>query len=206
MKLPSNPLKGDDVAAKIVEIINFIRASRVTSVVGGQVRETPNGTVLTFKPGSSMGGGSSSSTCSFGEIYTNEEDPPVTAIRGGAFICGDQNFAVADQPLTLGTAGKWLVEISLTGVTAATDDDGELFLPGVTTATGTPAWANNSYSGSESYTATTNPSGPSAPTGTIIIPIGVLTIADEVATLSPTGCGTIRIDQCAGILSHTRGG
>jgi len=58
MKLPSNPLRGEDVIWKITEIINFLRASRITSVTGGQLRETPNGTVLTIKPG--KGGGSSS--------------------------------------------------------------------------------------------------------------------------------------------------
>ena len=206
MKLPSNPLRGESIAAKVVEIINFMRASRITSVVGGQVRETPNGTVLIFKPGPGGGGSSGPATCPFGELSTNTEDPPVTSIRGGLLVCGDKNYAVPNQNLVLGTPGQWLVEISVAGVTAATDDDGEIFLPGVITATATdPVWANNAYTGTESYTDTTNPTSPAAPTGTIIIPIGLLTIADGAATFVPTGCGTIRVGQCAGILSHTRG-
>lgn len=63
MNIPTNPLKGEPVISKITEIIRFIRASRITSVVGGHLRETPNGTVLTIKPGS--GGGSSSASGPF---------------------------------------------------------------------------------------------------------------------------------------------
>lgn len=205
MKLPSYPLRGDDVQAKIVEIINFLRAVRITSVVGGMVRETANGTGLVFKPGLGGGGGTTATTCPFGELETSTDDPPVTSIRGGLLVCGDRNFHVPNQDLVLTTPGEWLVEISLAGVTAATDDDGEIFLPGVLTATGDPEWANNAYTGSESYTDTTNPTGPSSPTGTVIIGIGLLKIADGAATFTPTGCGTIRIEHCAGILTHTRG-
>jgi hypothetical protein len=120
-------------------------------------------------------------------------------------ICGDKNFNVANQDLDLESDGEWLVQISLSGVTAATDDDDEIFLPGVTTATGTPTWANVAFTGTESYGDTTNPTSPSAPTGTLIAGIGWLKIADGAATFTPTGCGTIRVSQCAGILSHSRG-
>jgi hypothetical protein len=156
--------------------------------------------------GKKGGGGTAATTCPFGELETNTEDPPVTSIRGGALICGDKNYAVANYALTLGTPGQWLVEINVTGVTAATDDDDEIFLPGCITATDTaPGWTLIAYTGSENYTSTTNPASPATPTGTAIIPIGLLTIADGAATFVPTGCGTIRIDQCAGLLTHTRG-
>jgi len=204
MRIPTNPLKGDSVTHKITEIINFLRYSNLTGVVGGRLVKTPNGSTLFIDAGKG-GKTSSSSSCTFGEIYTNNEDPPVTAIRGGLIICGDKNFNVPDQPLTLGTAGTWLVEISLSGVTATTDDDDEIFLPGCTTATGTPDWNNIAYTGTENYTDTDNPTSPTAPTGTIVVGIGTLDIADGVATLAPTGCGTIRVDQCAGLLTHSRG-
>jgi hypothetical protein len=146
------------------------------------------------------------STCPFGELETNTEDPPVTSIRGGLLVCGDKNYAVPNYALTLGTPGSWLVEINVTGVTAATDDDDELFLPGVTTATDpAPGWTLISYTGSENYTSTTNPASPATPTGTAIIGIGLLVIADGAATFTPTGCGTITVGQCAGILNHARG-
>jgi hypothetical protein len=162
--------------------------------------------VIITRGGASKSSTSSSSGCAFGEIETSTDDPPVTSIRGGMIVCGDKNYNVASQPLDLETDGQWLVEIEVTGVTAATDDDGEIFLPGCTTATDTaPAWANNSYTGSENYTDTTNPSSPASPTGTAIIGVGLLTIADGVATMSPTGCGTIRITQCAGIIEYSRG-
>jgi len=180
---------------------NFAKFAREVIQCLQQLRDR----VVVTRGGRGVGGGSSSNGCPFGEIQTNTEDPPVTSIRGGLMICGDQNFNVADQPLTLGTPGEWLVEISMDGVTASTDDDDEIFLPGVTTATGTPAWNNIAFTGSENYTDTTNPSSPSSPTGTIIIGCGRLTIADGVASFVPTGCGTITVGQCAGILSHSRG-
>ena len=181
---------------------NIIKWSREVNQCLQQLRDR----VVVTNPKKGGGTAAASNSCPFGELETNTEDPPVTSIRGGLLVCGDKNYNVPNQDLVLTTPGQWLVEISVAGVTAATDDDGEIFLPGVITATATdPAWANNAYTGTESYTDTTNPTSPSAPTGTIIIPIGLLTIADGAATLVPTGCGTIRVDQCAGILSHTRG-
>ena len=142
-----------------------------------------------------------SSICQFGTITESGED---TVILGGLMICGDQNFNVADKVLALGTDGAWLVEISLASIEPAVDDDEEIFLPGVITSTGTPAWALNAFTGTEDYTSNTDPADATS-TGTIIIPIGILRIVSGVATLAPTGCGTIRVTQCAGILDHTRG-
>lgn len=119
--------------------------------------------------------------------------------------CGDQNFNVANYVLDLDTDGERLVQIALTGVTCATDDAEEIFLPGVTTATGTPSWEVITYTGSENYDDTTNPTAPDSPTGTAIVGIGRIKILDGAATFSPTGCGTIRVGQCAGIISHSRG-
>jgi hypothetical protein len=204
MKLPSNPLSGGSVVAKITEIISFIRASRITSVIGGQIRETPNGSVLVIKPGRGGAASAVPEECSFGEITTNTEDPPVTSIRGGLMVCGDKNFNVLKYDLDMETDGEWLVEINLTGVTAAIDDDSEVFLPGCTTATGTPAWDLIEFTGAEEYTDTTNPTSPAAPTGTLIVGLGMLDITDGIATFTPTGCGTITVGQCAGILNHTR--
>ena len=46
MKIPSMPQKGGSVEHAVREIINFIRASRITSVRGGLLRESPNGTTI----------------------------------------------------------------------------------------------------------------------------------------------------------------
>jgi hypothetical protein len=97
------------------------------------------------------------------------------------------------------------VYIQLTGVTPNTDDDDELMLPGVATATGTPTWQTLAYTGSENYPDTTNPATP-AGTGTIIVPIGTLTVADGAASFAPVNCGNIAVGQCGGTLSYSRGG
>ena len=150
------------------------------------------------------GGGGSSSTCPFGEIVDVDDGTYTKAIRGGAMLCGDQNFNVAYRGINLASAGSWLIQITLTGVDPAADDDDEIFLSGVITASGTPTWGVVTYTGSEDYTSNTNPTTP-AGTGTIVIPIGILTVASGAATFTPTGCGTITVGQCAGILSSSRG-
>lgn len=142
--------------------------------------------------------------CPFGEIISVSDGTYTQAISGGAFLCGDKNFNVAYRGIVLGTAGSWLVQITLTGIDPATDDDNQVFLSGVITASGTPTWGTVAYTGTQNYTANTNPSSPSG-TGTIVIPIGLLVVAAGVATFTPVGCGTIDATQCGGILTHTRG-
>lgn len=142
--------------------------------------------------------------CSFGSIITVDDGTYTRAISGGAFLCGDKNFNVAYRGINLGTSGSWLVQITLTGIDPSTDDDNQVFLSGVITASGTPAWGTVAYTGSENFTANTNPATPSS-TGTIVIPIGLLVVASGAAILTSVGCGTIEATQCGGILTHTRG-
>jgi len=145
-----------------------------------------------------LGGGASA--CYFGEIITvPDSDPEKKAIRGGVIYCGDKNFHVDAQELTLTSDIERMVQIKITGVTANTDDDGELILPGVETATGTPEWENKTGT---AYDDNTNPTATTP--GTVIIPIGKLVIADGAATLDATGCGNIRVSQCAGTLTVDR--
>ena len=202
MKFPALPQKGKPVEDTVRDLINYVRASRIINVSGGKIKTSPNGTTIEVEPnGPTINGTVSDSICQFGTITESGED---TVILGGLMICGDQNFNVADKVLALGTDGAWLVEISLASIEPAVDDDEEIFLPGVITSTGTPAWALNAFTGTEDYTSNTDPADATS-TGTIIIPIGILRIVSGVATLAPTGCGTIRVTQCAGILDHTRG-
>jgi hypothetical protein len=152
------------------------------------------------------GGGGSSALCPFGELITRVEgdDPPVTitSIRGGVFYAGDQNFSVAAYDLTLGTPGDWLVQIQLTGIEPNMDDDEEILLPGIATATGTPTWQLVDNSTPTNYGDTVPPTVTTD--GTLIVPIGRLIIADGAATFDPTACGNITAAHCAGTLSHIR--
>jgi len=46
MKLPDEPKKGDEVFGWIRKLIAYLRATRITSVVGGRLRESASGTSL----------------------------------------------------------------------------------------------------------------------------------------------------------------
>lgn len=203
MKLPSMPQRGGSVETTVRDIINYIRATTVTSVNGGILKETPNGTIINVqKPG--VTSTSAANVCAFGEIITVDDGTYTRAISGGVFLCGDKTFNVPHRGIVLATSGSWLVKLTLTGIDPATDDDDQIFLSGIITASGTPAWGTVAYTGSESYTSNTNPASPTG-TGTIVIPIGILVVASGAATLTPVGCGTIEATQCGGILTHTRG-
>lgn len=148
-----------------------------------------------------------SSLCSFGGIVNNDDPTNNRAILGGAITCGDQNFNVANYPFPVdagGSAdGEWLVEISINGITFNTDDDDSLILSGIETATGTPTWNKIAYTGSENYTSNTNPTTPTG-TGTVVLPVGLLTVSGVSTTFDNTGCGAFLVGQCAGVLSYSR--
>jgi hypothetical protein len=100
MKLPSIPRRGEDIAAKVEQIINFIRASRVTSVVGGTIRETPNGSVITVKPGKASKG--VPETCGAFKIEQGEEPNELTVTQStiigetpAGFTEGKKTFVIA---------------------------------------------------------------------------------------------------------------
>ena len=50
------PMKGKPVEQTVSDIINYLRACRITGMVGGRVQETPNGTTLHVIPGKIKGG------------------------------------------------------------------------------------------------------------------------------------------------------
>lgn len=152
--------------------------------------------------------------CSFGQITSwtepgaGEEDPPVTkkGIVGGVCYAGDKNFNVPRKELYTDASGNWLVYLEI-DVEANRDDDGEIILPGVKTSPETdPAefWKKVTFSDEESYPDNSNPVAADG-MGTIIIPIGKLTISEGAASLAAVACGNVTITQCGGVLTHTRG-
>ncbi len=50
MKLPDMPRKGVPVESTVKSIIDYLRSTKIRSFVGGQVRESANGTTLSVKP------------------------------------------------------------------------------------------------------------------------------------------------------------
>ena len=210
MKFPSPPRQGESVAQSFRELLAWIRANNITSVIGGRLAESPSGKTLFIKPGTGGGGtGSTATTCFFGEVITypvGEETK--TGIRGGTIACGDKNFNVPNKELNLESDGVTLIYLEI-DVTANTDDDGEILLPGIETSTETTPsgfWESTAWT-AEPVTQYPNNVRPLVTTGVgkIIIPIGKLTIADGAATLEAVGCGNITINHCGGTLTATRG-
>lgn len=143
-------------------------------------------------------------SCAFGSIIDiPDSNPKAKGISGGPIHCGDQNWEMSPQELNLSVSGVWLVYIEVE-CTANTDDDGEIFLPGINTGTRpTGDWGQDAWTDPTDYPANTSPTLPSGD-GTIILPIGKLTIAAGKAKLEATGCGGFTIGHCAGTLSYSR--
>lgn len=141
--------------------------------------------------------------CSFGAIFSVPNSSPVEQqITGGLVVCGDKNFNVDPYTVDNSTPGDYLIQIQLSGIVIPTDDDVEIILPGVSSASGTPTF--QMVSAASGYSDNVNPSTP-GDDGTIYLPIGAVTIADSgTITFSPLGCGNFTVGQCAGILSYTR--
>lgn len=138
------------------------------------------------------------SACPFGSLKDVEGGQ---AIVGGLVVCGDKNINVPDFELSVATDGQWAIQISLSGVEAATDDDGEIFLPNVVTG---PSSASMSANAGTDYDDNDNPSSPASPNGTVVLPIGIWTVTDGAGSFAATGCGSFTVGQCAGILNYTR--
>ena len=182
-----------------------------------QVSSTPTNFVSAYGDIEAFGGGKTeyterrstfgtaeATTCPFGSIITYPDGTATaTGILGGVIFCGESNIEVPNQELDLATDGDWLMWIEIDCI-ANRDDDNEIFLPGMKSATAPASnWDKVTWSESASYPDNTNPTVATG-AGSIIVPIGRLKIEDGSATLVNTGCGHIRIDQCAGILTHTR--
>ncbi len=155
------------------------------------------------------GGNSSPSGCNFGGIVrftetVGEVVEPRAAIKGGIIHCGDQNWNMDDQLINLASDGVVLVYIEVE-VEVNRDDDEAFLLPGVKTGTRPIGnWDLLTWDEDTDYPVNTSPIVTTG-LGTIILPIGKLTVEDGEATMEPVGCGHFTITHCAGTLGYTRG-
>lgn len=155
-------------------------------------------------------GGGGGGPCPFGELVAIDDETEYTmGIRGGVVYAGDRNFNVPYQGLDLAVDGVWLFYLEIE-VEANRDDDHEILLPEIKTSPeADPAafWNYVAWTVGPPETQYPDNENPEVADGlgTIIIPIGKLTIQDGAARLEPVGCGNITIGHCAGILNHTRG-
>jgi hypothetical protein len=184
------------------------KAERESNRLGAELKPSASGDSVSgyhqpqtiFETG--VGSGTGANGCPFGEIITVGEDK---AIRGGTLQVGDKNFDVPAKVFSTGSSGSWLVFLRVP-VTANIDDAGEILLPGVETSTATdPAgfWELDAWSAGPPATQYEDNTRPVLSTGVgeIIIPIGKLTVAAGVGTLSAARCGNITVNHCGGTLT-----
>lgn len=163
----------------------------------------------------SLGGGGAGSVpgiCPFGEIISYSETDgsdssatSKTGIRGGVLVAGDKTWNVPHRAIDLSETGEFLIWIKVL-VTANTDPEGIAVLSGLKTSE-EPTWENGSAS--DDYEVKIIPVifPTSAPgSGVLIVPVGILTVEDDKATLVPAGCGNITATHCPGVLDFVRGG
>lgn len=144
-------------------------------------------------------------TCPFGSIVSVPDTSPVQkVILGGPVICGDDNYTVADYPIDLYSEVDTLLWLEVT-FDVATDEDAQIFLPGIAASTGISGWLSGS-----SYPDNETPTDPADPAGKIILPIGnlVVTIPEGAtrgnAAFYNTGCGPFRVNFCPPSSFYTR--
>ena len=182
-------------------------ARRTPNLASGSVTHVFGSTILI--PKKQRGGAGAARTCPFGEIIDVDAGGFTKAIRGGVAYVGDKNFSVPHRGINLASSGVWLIELRI-GNESNRDDDGEIILPAILTSAETDPstfWEAVSWSAGPpetQYSDNTNPTATDG-LGEIVIPIGKLTVADGVASFEPVACGNITVDQCGGVLSHTRG-
>lgn len=198
-KRPGQPILASDWNL----LIDALMARTPKPGVGLELVAAPGGFTFRVRPAATSQ--SPSQTCPFGQIISwVSGDPPVltTGIRGGAIYCGDQNWSIVPYAIDLETDGAWLVSIAV-ACEVNRDDDGELLLPNVKTGTEPTAWTLTAWTEGTNYPENTQPTTADG-LGTIVLPVGKLTVANGSATLEPTGCGGFAVGHCAGTLSFTR--
>jgi len=205
MRLPGKKRSGNPILASDWNLlIDALEARTPRPGMGVELIATSGGFTYRVRRMAGGDGAAESSICPFGEIMDVDDASSFTqGIRGGLVFCGDKNLNVEYQGINTGeeTNLENLIQLKITGIVPVTDDDNEIYLPGIETTNSTPVWEYKTVEAG--YDDNTNPASPSA-TGTIIIPLGKLTVTDGVPTFDATGCGNITIGQCAGILSFTR--
>lgn len=207
MKFPSEPREGRPIADDFRDMVNWLRASRITKVIGGRLKESPTGSVLEIFP-SKNGDTINNRICTqFSEIIEDVTgETPVYSITGGYITCGDKTFYAGNYQIDVGGLGDgfFCVWIEMP-CESNMDDDGELILPGIKTTSMTSI-SSTDWVVDTSFASNTNPTVESAGIGTIILPVGVFEIIDgAAANFVPSGCGRFNVTQCAGILGYGRG-
>jgi len=208
MKLPPKKRPGNPILASDWNtLVDALAARTPRPSAGMEIVFTSGGFIYRVRPSASAAPAPVS--CPFGEIITwiegeGENAETKTGIRGGVVYVGDKNFNIDATALNLEADGTWLVYFEIE-CESNRDDDGEIILPGIkTTAAETLPMQHLVRETGTNYPDNTPPAASNG-IGTVIVPLGKLSITDGTPSFEPVSCGNILIGQCAGVLSHTRG-
>lgn len=204
MRLPAKKRRGNPILASDWNLlIDALEARTPRQSPGMELVFTSSGFAFRVRKSSSSDA-TVGTPCPFGEIITwTDGGTPKIGIRGGIILCGDQNWNFDPQEINPQANGIWLVSISFE-VEVNRDDDGELLLPGVKTGTKpTGNWTKTAWSEGTDYPANTAPDAGTGK-GTIVLPVGKLTVNNGSVRLEAVGCGNFTITHCAGTLGYTR--
>lgn len=139
-------------------------------------------------------------TYPFAEIIRwKENDVAKIGIRGGVIQAGDKVWHVPNKSINLEQTGKSLVWIELEVQACMADG---VILPGLVTSW-EPSYHYTSASGN--YPEQKIPTA-DEPKVDVIVPIGLLTIENQVATLTPDYYGSVLIAHCPGTIFQHRNG
>lgn len=111
-------MKGRPVEQTVREIIDYLRAIRITGMVGGRVSETPNGTVLHVVPGKGGTTTTGGTTLPFAVSVTAE-----SLVAAAGTVDGDTHASEINTTMTNGTwyfRAKVIIN-STTGAISSTD-------------------------------------------------------------------------------------
>jgi len=205
MNLPPKKRPGNAILASDWNtLVDALAARTPRPSAGMEIVFTSGGFIYRVRPSASASS-PPSPPCPFGELITwTEEESIRTGIRGGIVYVGDKNFNIDATALNLETDGTWLVYFEIE-CESNRDDDGEIILPGIKTTTAeTLPLQHLVWETGTNYPDNTPPVADIG-IGTVIVPLGKLSITDGTPSFEPVSCGNILIGQCAGVLSHTRG-
>jgi hypothetical protein len=183
-----------------------MKDATITAFWANRVREAIVALANRRDPEIKFGGITRSQPCPFGELVDMDTGGFTRGIRGGILHVGDKNYNVPPRGINLEVNGDWLIFLEIV-CESNRDDDESVFLPGIlTSSVVNPAdfWENSSWSAGPPPTQYPDNTHPDIADGigTIIVPVGKLTVSAGVARLEPARCGNLIIGQCAGTLSY----
>lgn len=130
MRIPPEPQSGYSIAAKVAEIIHYLRGERLVSVIGGRLQESPNGkTLIINAPKTTKAGGPSSIKLMWkvAKVGSTDAEPPlpIFSVRGGIAVIQGTRVVVAGVAELEATAEGGLICLKVVRDSSSREYDGD---------------------------------------------------------------------------------